>query len=272
MIALCFAKVMSGPMPDTLLTMGLPTPPSEVQKIGDQMQLLADLYVFLVDEVPQSIRKDFIDTMSFFAKDALENIHGQATSDPSLVQYMQAASTPTPAGRGQHRQGSPVPLKLHLIERVIYACVTIGTAITEGTVVGPPPKRIAVFDSEVLIWAGQLVVGIHTLVEHLDPVFQGDFASLESRHVLFGDRQFSSRLIKNLLDDHEVDRNGQPDYSCSLLHLSLQLAYNYSELLLRDDSEIMPQRAEQRSQLASYRTSFLKDMLNVVDLVVIKQM
>ena len=248
MIALCFAKVMSGPMPDTLLTIGLPTPASEIQKIGDQMQLLADLYVFLVDEVPQSIRKEFIETMNFFARDALENIYGQVTTDPSLAQYMQAmASTSTSAGRSQHRQGSPVTLKLHLIERVIYACVTIGAAITEGTVVGPAQKRIAVFDSEVLIWAGQLVVGIHTLVEHLDPVFQGDFVSQESRHVLFGDRQFSSRLIKNLLDDHEVDRNGQPDYSCSLLHLSLQLAYNYSELLLRDDSEIVPQRAEQRS-------------------------
>lgn len=69
---------------DTLQTIGSLTPPGEIDRIGDQVQLLADLYLFLVDEAPHALRKDFIDTMVFFTKDALENIDKVALSDPEL--------------------------------------------------------------------------------------------------------------------------------------------------------------------------------------------
>ena len=78
MIGLCFAKIMSISMHDTLTTIGMQTPIAEIDKIGDQIQLLADLYVFLVDEAPQIIRKDFVECMTQAAKDALENIYATA--------------------------------------------------------------------------------------------------------------------------------------------------------------------------------------------------
>ena len=73
-IGICFAKIMSIAMNDTLTTIGTQTPVSEIDKISDQIQLLADLYIFLVEEAPQTIRKDFIECMVVCAKDALENI------------------------------------------------------------------------------------------------------------------------------------------------------------------------------------------------------
>ena len=39
-------------VPDLLATIGASTPLQEVEKVGDQMQLLADVYVFLIDEAP----------------------------------------------------------------------------------------------------------------------------------------------------------------------------------------------------------------------------
>ena len=77
-IGLCFAKIMSISMHDTLTTIGMQTPIAEIDKIGDQVQLLADLYIFLIDEAPQTIRKDFIECMTHSAKEALENIFGVA--------------------------------------------------------------------------------------------------------------------------------------------------------------------------------------------------
>ena len=77
-IGLCFAKIMSISMHDTLTTIGMQTPISEIDKIGDQIQLLTDLYVFLIDEAPQIIRKDFVECMTQAAKDALENIYTTA--------------------------------------------------------------------------------------------------------------------------------------------------------------------------------------------------
>ena len=38
------------------------------------MQLLADLYLFLVDETPQVLRREPIECMTCFAREALETI------------------------------------------------------------------------------------------------------------------------------------------------------------------------------------------------------
>ena len=61
-------------MNDTLTTLGTQTPIAEIDKISDQIQLLADLYVFLVEEAPQIIRKDFVECMIVCAIAAMDSI------------------------------------------------------------------------------------------------------------------------------------------------------------------------------------------------------
>ena len=52
MVALCFAKMLSHEFMDTLVNIGATTPSAATERIGDRIQLLADLYVFLIDEAP----------------------------------------------------------------------------------------------------------------------------------------------------------------------------------------------------------------------------
>ena len=52
MVALCFAKTLIVEFTDTLATIGPTTPLSTTERIGDRIQLLADLYIFLIDEAP----------------------------------------------------------------------------------------------------------------------------------------------------------------------------------------------------------------------------
>lgn len=87
-IGLCFAKIMSIAMNDTLTTIGAQTPNSEIEKVGDHIQILADLYLFLIDEAPQVIRKDFVECMTFCARDALENIANISKHNDSYNQHI----------------------------------------------------------------------------------------------------------------------------------------------------------------------------------------
>ena len=74
MVALCFAKMLSGEFADALGNIGASTPTTTTERIGDRIQLLADLYVFLLDEAPHWIRKDFIECVTFFAKETLDGM------------------------------------------------------------------------------------------------------------------------------------------------------------------------------------------------------
>ena len=53
---------------------------------------------------------------------------------------------------------------------------------------------------------------------------------MEQRHVLF-DKGFLPRNMRLLLDNQEVERR-TTDYSCSILHLSLQATWRYADLML----------------------------------------
>ena len=88
----------------------------------------------------------------------------------------------------------------------------------------------------MLLWNGQINIAVHRLVEHLDPVFQGDLYTLEQRHVIF-DKSFLPRSMRLLLDNQEVERRG-PEYSCSILHLSLQATWRYADLMFREVESI----------------------------------
>lgn len=64
-------------------------------------------------------------------------------------------------------------MKLYLIEKVIYACITVSAVINELTIHGPDQKRL--FETiengvtkkedyhDVLIWQGQLILSIQSL-------------------------------------------------------------------------------------------------------------
>ena len=84
MVALCFAKMLSHEFMDTLVNIGATTPSAATERIGDRIQLLADLYVFLIDEAPQVIRKDFIECVTFFAKETLDQMGSMANNDPKI--------------------------------------------------------------------------------------------------------------------------------------------------------------------------------------------
>lgn len=47
-----------------------------------------------------------------------------------------------------------------------------------------------------------------------------------------------------MLDDNEIDRRGKVDYESSLLHLALQVAVKYSEVLFGDQiiEDYVPKR------------------------------
>lgn len=109
-------------------------------------------------------------------------------------------------------------MKLNLMERVIYACISVSMGVTNLSAYGPASKRIDCFDHDVLIWNGQVTLGIVNLMDLLEPVFITDLKPWDKRHVLF-DRQFPNKLAKYILDDHEIERK---EYNCSLLHLALQ--------------------------------------------------
>ena len=147
--------------------------------------------------------------------------------------------------------------KLQLFERVIYACVTIGTGIIDVTIYGPSLSKrcLECSDSDVLIWSGNVIASLISLIEPFDQLLLSDQKPQEKRHVLF-DANFPSRLLKNLLEDFEVERC---DYNCSLMHLILQVTLLYTEMILRDDERIIkPQRSEQRQALAKHKASYIE--------------
>ena len=59
------------------------------------MQLLADLYIFLIDEIPQIMRRELIECMTFYARDTLENMNTYVQNDPGIRNYLQTALTST---------------------------------------------------------------------------------------------------------------------------------------------------------------------------------
>jgi len=65
---------MSISFTDMLQDLALSTPTAEIDKISDQIQLLADLYIFLIEETPKEVRKDFIDCITHFARETLDTI------------------------------------------------------------------------------------------------------------------------------------------------------------------------------------------------------
>lgn len=76
-------------------------------------------------------------------------------------------------------------MKVHLFERIIAACVTVCSAITETNVSGQGTRRLECFDFETLIWSGQVVLSLSQLSVQMDAVFYGELRKEDSRHVLF---------------------------------------------------------------------------------------
>ena len=54
---------------------------------------------------------------------------------------------------------------------MVYACVTVATAIVDITVYGPATRALECCDYEVLIWSGQLIMSLLGLVEQFEPLF-----------------------------------------------------------------------------------------------------
>ena len=46
--------------------------------------------MFLVDQVPLLVRKDFIECVTYFAKEALDQINVMVSNDPKLSQALQS--------------------------------------------------------------------------------------------------------------------------------------------------------------------------------------
>ena len=108
-------------------------------------------------------------------------------------------------------------MKLHFIERVFYACITVCSAVVESSVFGSVAKRLDCYDHEVFIMSGQVTLGILNLIEPLEPALISDLKPHEFRHILF-DKSFPSKLTKSLQSEVEIEKR---EYSCSLLHLAL---------------------------------------------------
>ena len=104
---------------------------------------MADLYVFLVDEAPATIRKDTIECMTHFAKTAVESIHAILQNDNAVRAYL---SQPAEA-RG------PRPAKLAIVEKLIYSALVVGSVVNEVTMFGSQLKRLgAAWDFDSLSW------------------------------------------------------------------------------------------------------------------------
>lgn len=197
-----------------------------------------------MDEAPHALRKDFIDIMIFFAKDALENIDKVVLSDPKLR-------------RSNNQQASAqTTLKIRLIERVIHACLTVSASFQEIALFGPQ-KRVLVIDGEVLLWASNLIKATLNLIEPLEFIFKGEqqMANIETRHVLFN-RKFPSKLIKTLNDDTEVEMRHD---NSSLFCMAMLVANKSTECIFKYPEKL------------AFRTDHSNFVLKVADRAIITQ-